>query len=145
MVSTLNEWNKLEARYSETSIEDEDRVLSIILSLGSSYPNEVAKHLVLMTEQISAIVQKLINKGFIKRILPDQYDPQPLIRPRIGEMQSQGILCYADFCKRSWVIATERGFWYFVDKYSGEHRQAADGYLKHYPNIALMLRLAEQE
>ncbi len=145
MVSTLNEWNKPETRYGDVSIEDEDRVLSIIISNGSSYPAEIAKHLILMTEQISAIVQKLINKGFVKRLLPDQFDPQPLIRNRICEMQSQGILCYGDFCSRSWIIATERGFWYYVDKYSGEHRQASEGYLLHYPNIAMMLRLAEQD
>jgi len=123
------------------SIDDEDRVLGFIISIGSSYPSEISRHLLLRVEQVNAILMKLINKEYLKRLILDRYYPQALIKCRINDMWALGILGFEQFSLRSWLIATEKGFWYFADRFEGDHRRANVAYVETYPNIQLINKI----
>lgn len=129
----------------ETSNDDKDRVLGYILSVGASFPSEIARHILLSVEQVNAITLKLINEELLKRIVPDQNYPQPCIKARIAEMWAQGIMGYNEFALRSWFIVTEKGFFYYADKFQGDHRRANEAYLETYPNIKLIMKIGENE
>ena len=125
--------------------DDEDRVVGLILEFGSSYPSEIARHLLLRVEQVNVIIIKLINKEILVRIIPDPFYPQFLMKSSIGRLWNIGISEYLNFTKRSWVIVTEKGFWYYVDKFKGEHRRANVNYLNQYPNLALIYKLSNDD
>lgn len=117
--------------------DDEDRVLSFIISIGSSFPSEISRKMMLRVEQVNAIVTKLINKEFLMRLNPDKLYPQPLIKCRISDMQGIGITGFEQFAIRSWVCATEDGILFIINKYKGEHRRANYAYVETYPDIEL--------
>lgn len=138
MESKLDSFFREVSVKSEYSNDDEDRVLGYILSVGTAYNSDISKHLLLSSEQVSAIVINLINKELLTRMIPDQYYPQPLMRARIAEMWAIGLVGgYKDFINRSWFIATEKGINYYSNKFKGEHRRISCAYLETYPEIEL--------
>lgn len=113
----------------------EDRVLSFIISIGSSFPSEIERKLMINLDTANAVINKLINKELLMRIQPDENYPQPCIACRINHMRAQGVVGYGMISQRSWVCATEKGFWFVADKFKGQHRRANECYIETYPNI----------
>lgn len=134
MATNLNEFYKPDVESSYTD-RDKDRVMSYLLAVGASYPSELAEHLLINYDKINAILIQMESKKIIKRMVPDKLYPQPLIKCRIAQMWGKGISGHFEFLKRSWFIATERGFLEFQEKHQGEGRQAQIAYLETYPNL----------
>jgi hypothetical protein len=91
------------------SEDDKDRVLGIILSLGSAYPSEISRHLALKIEEVNSALMRLINEGMIKKIIPDPLYPQTLIKCRISDMWAIGCDNYGKFALHSWFGGTLKG------------------------------------
>jgi hypothetical protein len=142
MESRLGEFT--EKKKISFNSDDVDRVMGLIILKGSCFPSEIARDLTLEIEQVNAIITGLVRDEMLKKIIPDEIYPQPLIKCRIREMWSIGVKGYEAFCQRSWFILTEKAFWSYVDRHRGEHRQANEAYINTYSNIELLYRTPEE-
>lgn len=112
--------------------EDVDRVMSLLISLGSCFPTEITRHLALTIEQVNLILTKLINEQLIFNFMPDKNYPQPLIACRILDLGQRG---YEWFCSRSWYSVNLKGFLWFLERHRGQHKRAKNAYLLQYPEL----------
>ena len=131
----LNEWFQPASLETDYSDKDKDRILGFIITLGSSFPSEISRRLLMDLPKVNAILIQMQNNGFILRMVPEELYPQALIKCRIAEMWGQGVWGYKEFALRSWFIATLKGFWHYTNKFQGEHRRANHAYIQTYPEL----------
>ena len=125
-----------ELNYYET--DEEDKVLGWMLSKGAMFISELAKALNMPEANIQALLNKMINKELLVKIVPAQDYPQPLIRARIQDLWDNGVYGFGEFHRRSWFIPTFKAIQPFVEKHWGEHKRIAGAYLMSYPELKMI-------
>ena len=97
MESSLNDWTNppsIEIVFKE---EDKDRILGYIISIGSSFPSEISRHLLIDISRVNGILIHMVNEGKIERLIPNEIYPQPLIKCCIMRMWGQGVFGFKEF------------------------------------------------
>lgn len=102
---------------------NKDEVLLAILDKGVTYPSEISRNTSINIESVNKILGMFCKYGYIKKIIPDQYSPQPIFRDRIPELWSMGIVGFQRMIQISWWTLTLGGFEYIKQKYKGQGKK----------------------
>lgn len=103
--------------------EHKDQVLLLIVEKGVCYPTEIARTVNLQIESVNKILSNLIKLGFVKRVIPNHYNPQSIFRVRIPEFWEIGLDSYDKVNNCNWYTATLAAIDYIKAKYKGKQKQ----------------------
>lgn|SRR3990167_9752496 len=98
MDSKLIDWE-----VSEEEKKSLHRIYEFISFKEITYPAEIAKELLLSTEQILRLVNKLIQEKEIKRVILSPFELPLKLAKRIKYFWNRGIIGYNEFEKISWL------------------------------------------
>ena len=106
--------------------EHSDDLLVFIMSKGCSWPSEIARECDLNFDLVNRSIFNLKKEGKLQKTHA-AWNPNPVIRCRIDELNMQGTIGFAAFQQISWWTLTPQGFSYIQKKYKGRHLRAPKG------------------
>jgi len=112
--------------------QNRDEILKFLCMSGVSYPSEMSRKFAITIEGINMILSYFTKLGFVKHIVPDAEEPQPVFRGRLAELWAEGIYGYKAFNTRSWWTITLAGVEYVKAKYKGHGLRIKGSLLKEY-------------
>ena len=103
--------------------ENKDDVLMYLMEKGVSFPSEMSRVTQIHIESVNKVLNYFIKLGYIKRTVPDRWNPQPVFKARMPELWGLGMDSYQRLILCSWWMITPGGIEYIKTKYPNQDKQ----------------------
>ena len=100
-----------------------DEVLLYLLEIGVSYTSEISRNCQVHIESVNKILFYWKKQGFIDRIMPERYFPQPVFISRMEEFWAIGLSSYDKVISCNWWSPSPSAIFYIQSKFKGENKQ----------------------